>query len=137
MIVSTAFAQTNGSPDNAGASLRTMIAPYMENVSAAAEITGVAVLVVGAVVTTAAFLWAMRRETWPDAFRTFRANLGRSILLGLEFMVAADIIRSVAIHPTYESLGTLAIIVAIRTFLSMSLEVEIEGKWPWRREEKA
>ena len=60
--------------------------------------------------------------------------LGRSILLGLELLVAADIIRTVAVTPTYESVGVLAIIVLIRTFLSFSLELEITGRWPWQKE---
>ncbi len=66
-------------------------------------------------------------------YECFRADLGRGILLGLEFLVAADIIGTVAVTPTFESLGVLAAIVLIRTFLSFSLEVEIEGRWPWRR----
>ena len=64
---------------------------------------------------------------------SFRSNLGRSILLGLEFLVAADIINTVAVEPTIQSLIVLAGIVLIRTFLSFSLEVEIEGRWPWRK----
>lgn len=63
----------------------------------------------------------------------FRRTLGRSILTGLEFLVAADIIRTVAIEPTMRSVLVLGLIVLIRTFLSMSLEVEIDGKLPWRR----
>jgi uncharacterized membrane protein len=70
---------------------------------------------------------------WEKAYEGFRADLGRGILLGLEFLVAADIIGTVAVTPTFESLGVLAAIVLIRTFLSFSLEVEIEGRWPWQR----
>jgi uncharacterized membrane protein len=70
---------------------------------------------------------------WNEAYECFRADLGRGILLGLEFLVAGDIIGTVAVAPTFESLGVLAVIVLIRTFLSFSLEVEIEGRWPWRR----
>jgi hypothetical protein len=58
---------------------------------------------------------------------------GRSILLGLEFLVAADIIRTVAVQPSLENVAVLGLIVLIRTFLSFSLEVEIDGRWPWRR----
>jgi uncharacterized membrane protein len=68
-----------------------------------------------------------------DRVAAFRTDLGRSILLGLEFLVAADIIATVALKPTLESLAVLAGIVLIRTFLSFSLEVEIEGRWPWQR----
>ncbi len=67
----------------------------------------------------------------------FRSNLGQSILLGLEFLVAADIINTVGVEPTLSSLAVLAGIVAIRTFLSFSLEVEIAGRWPWQRGEEA
>ena len=71
----------------------------------------------------------------PDAvhpYKQLRANLGRSILLGLELLVAADIINTVAVAPTLDRLAVLAGIVLIRTFLSVSLEVEIDGRWPWQ-----
>ncbi|GGT40993.1 hypothetical protein GCM10010254_70960 [Streptomyces chromofuscus] len=66
-------------------------------------------------------------------YRGYRRRVGRSILLGLEFLVAGDIIRTVAVAPTYESVGVLAVIVGIRTFLSVSLELEITGRWPWQK----
>src|SRR3712207_9057856 len=98
------------------------------------EIAGVSIIVVGALVATAMFLHGgLRTVGWSAAFRIFRANLGRGILLGLELLVAADIIGTVALTPSFESLGVLAVIVLIRTFLSFSLEVEIEGRWPWQR----
>ena len=99
------------------------------------ETVGVAVIVGGAIMATVLFGRDGRLRTWDAAFRDYRANLGRGILLGLEFLVAADIIGTVAIAPTFQSLGVLATIVAIRTFLSIALEVEIEGHWPWRRHE--
>ena len=64
----------------------------------------------------------------------YRQLLGRSILLGLELLVAADIIRTVAVTPTFTSVGVLAVIVVIRTFLSFSLELEITGRWPWQKD---
>jgi uncharacterized membrane protein len=67
-----------------------------------------------------------------DRYRALRQRLGRAILLGLELLVAADIIRTVAVTPTFTSAGVLGIIVVIRTFLSFSLEVELEGRWPWQ-----
>jgi hypothetical protein len=70
---------------------------------------------------------------WPAAYRRYRANLGRGILLGLELLVAADIIGTVAVTPSLQNLAVLGLIVLIRTFLSFSLEVEIEGRWPWQR----
>ena len=66
-------------------------------------------------------------------YYAFRRRLARSILLGLEFLIAADIIRTVAVQPTIENLAVLDIIVLIRTFFSFSLEVESEGRWPWQR----
>jgi uncharacterized membrane protein len=81
------------------------------------------------VVVTAGRLW--RRQ--PYVYRRFRQDVGRAILLGLELLVAADIIRTVAIRPTLESVGVLAGIVLVRTFLSFSLDVELTGVWPWRR----
>jgi uncharacterized membrane protein len=98
------------------------------------EIGGIAIIVLGTVGATVAALWqVLRGASWDDAFILFRSNLGRAILLGLEFLVAADIINTVAIDQTLESLAVLGGIVLIRTFLSFSLEVEIEGRWPWDR----
>jgi len=93
---------------------------------------GVAAIVVGAVFVSIKYL--VRLRAGPEAaYREFRQGLGRSILLGLELLVAADIIRTVAIQPTFTSVGVLAVIVAVRTFLSWSLEVELEHRWPWQR----
>lgn len=93
---------------------------------------GVVVLIVGAVL--AAVRAALnRRSRLDDTYRLFRQQLGRSILLGLELLVAADIIRTVAVTPTLSSVAVLAVIVAIRTFLSFSLELEITGRWPWQK----
>lgn len=97
------------------------------------EIVGILIIVVGAFAALARFLRDRFRAAPDDGVAAFRSNLGRSILLGLEFLVAADIVNTVAVEPTLESLGVLGGIVLIRTFLSMSLEVEIEGRWPWQR----
>lgn len=98
------------------------------------EVAGVAIIVVGAFWTLAAYLKRLAAGNDRDsAFSDFRRSLGRAILLGLEFLVAADIINTVAIEPTLGSVAVLAAIVAIRTFLSFSLETEIEGRWPWQR----
>ncbi len=98
------------------------------------EVVGIAIIVVGAAMALLLFLRDMaRRRGKEGAVGTFRSDLGRSILLGLEFLVAADIVNTVAIEPTLDNLAVLAIIVLIRTFLSFSLEVEIEGRWPWQR----
>lgn len=99
------------------------------------EIVGTAIIVVGAFGTLAAFLigWVKGAMSRATLVADFRSGLGRSILLGLEFLVAADIINTVAVEPTVESLLVLAGIVLIRTFLSFSLEVEIDGRWPWQK----
>ena len=98
------------------------------------ELTGIAIIAGGAFLTLLFFLY--RVSTGSDrseAVANFRSSLGRAILLGLEFLVAGDIINTVAIEPTLESVAVLAGIVAIRTFLSFSLEMEIDGRFPWQR----
>ncbi len=98
------------------------------------ELIGIAIIAVGAFGTLGLFgLRVARREDREAAIADFRSSFGRSILLGLEFLVAADIINTVAVTPTLMSVLVLAGIVAIRTALSFSLEVEIEGRWPWQR----
>lgn len=111
----------------------------MEITGKAVDAAGVIAIVIGALVATAIAAGAlMRRRKEDDVYHRYRKRLGRSILLGLELLVAADIIRTVAIAPTFESVGVLAVIVLIRTFLSFSLELEITGRWPWQKEpEKA
>lgn len=99
------------------------------------EAAGVAIIALGAAVSTVLFLYRLAQDRPsgpPSPYERYRAELGRGILLGLEFLVAADIIGTVAIEPTFASLGVLAGIVLIRTFLSFSLEVEINGRWPWQ-----
>lgn len=76
---------------------------------------------------------AVRGADRDAVFQELRQRLGRGILLGLEFLIAADIIYTVAIDLTFESVGALAIIVIIRTFLSFTLEVELTGRWPWQK----
>lgn len=93
---------------------------------------GVAVLVLGiGLVIGYAAVRVMRHAQ--GVYSQFRQQLGRVILLGLELLVAADIIRTVAVTPTLESVAVLGVIVLVRTFLSFSLEVELTGSWPWQR----
>ena len=100
----------------------------------AIEVIGVLVIVIGLLYATVIFFEHIRpRRRASEAYRLYRHDLGSAILLGLEFLIAADIIRSVGISPTFESIGVLAGIILIRTFLSMALELEIEGHWPWDR----
>lgn len=93
---------------------------------------GIAIIVLGTLVAIGAFLHSLRREEFAQAYRGLRRGLGRAILLGLEFLVGADIIATVAIEPSFRSVGVLALIIVVRTFLSFSLELEIEGRWPWQ-----
>lgn len=98
------------------------------------ELTGIAIIALGAFGTLLLFLYRLsRRRNRDRAVADFRSSLGRVILVGLEFLVAADIINTVAVQPTLVSVAVLAGIVMIRTFLSFSLETEIEGIWPWQR----
>jgi uncharacterized membrane protein len=97
------------------------------------ELVGIVVLLSGAVLATGIFVREWRRAGMTDAYTTYRANLGRAILLGLEILIIADIIGTIAVEPTLQNLGVLGLIVLIRTFLSVALEVEISGQLPWRR----
>jgi len=106
----------------------------IELIGTAFEVAGVAVIVIGSILAIGRYVVTLIRfRDGPAAFRGLRLYLGRSIVLGLELLVAADIIRSVAIEPTFASVGVLGLIVLVRTFLSWSLEVEINGEWPWQR----
>ena len=103
----------------------------IETVGKAIDAVGVAVIALGALLSAVAVVRRLRKGD--DAYRAFRQQLGRSILIGLELLVAADIIRTVAVTPDARSVAVLAGIVLIRTFLSFSLELEITGYWPWQK----
>lgn len=108
---------------------------WVELVGKTVDAAGIVILVGGATVATINFLNRLRRkEAMSAAYRGYRVGLGRALLLGLELLVAADVIRTVAITPTFESVGVLGAIVLIRTFLSTALEVELEGRWPWQHQ---
>lgn len=96
------------------------------------DVAGILIIAVGAVGASVLFVGRVRRGGFLDAYSPYRQSLGRAILLGLEFLVAGDIIRTVAISPTFLSVGLLGAIVLIRTFLSVALQVETEGRWPWQ-----
>ena len=109
----------------------------IEGASLAIELLAIAIIVVAIVYGTVNYLLAVRpRPAAPSASRSaydvYRERVGRALLLGLEILVAADIIRTVALEPTLGSIASLGLLVLIRTFLSWSLVVEIEGRWPWR-----
>lgn len=102
------------------------------------ELVGVGVVVAGIVIAAVIFIrqCLVRHRRWRQAYEQLRSNLGRGILLGLELLVGADIISTITAPLTAESVALLAGIVVIRTFLSFSLETEIEGCWPWERSTK-
>lgn len=103
----------------------------IDDVGRAFEAAGVLAVIIGCVLALIGYAIASPRRD--QAYRALRRGLGRAILLGLELFVAGDIIRTVTVTPTFTTVGVLAIIVAIRTFLSFTLEVEIEGRWPWQK----
>jgi len=107
---------------------------YVDLIAKGLELVGVAIIIAGVAFASALFLWSgVRGGEWRNGYDRYRANLGRGILLGLELLVGADIMSTVTAPLTFSSVGLLAGVIVIRTFLSFSLETEIEGCWPWRR----
>lgn len=94
---------------------------------------GVAVISGGLIVALSRASRRLYQKRAHAAYTIVRTTFGRAILLGLELLVAADLIRTMAVEPTLENMATLAALIAIRTFLSWALEVEIDGRWPWQR----
>ena len=113
--------------------MRETVQHYVEYVALAIEVAGVLVMVFGALF--ALWRYFLDKHKYGSSYRTFRHDLGKAILLGLEFLVAGDIIATVSTDPTLNNVLVLGLIVVIRTFLSVSLQVELEGKWPWQKKE--
>lgn len=111
------------------------MAEWAETLMGVIEAAGIGIIALGLLAATGAFLVEMgRRRTSFDAiYDRYRRRLGQAILLGLELLVAADIIGTVAVEPTLRSVAVLGLIVLVRTFLSMALEVEMDGRLPWKR----
>ena len=110
---------------------------YVDQLAKALELAGVSIIVGGIVLATWWFIRdGGRTGDWQSAYPNYRSNIGRGILLGLELLVGADIIATITSPLTVMSVGLLGGIVLIRTFLSFSLETEIEGCWPWQRAAK-
>lgn len=97
------------------------------------EAVGVLTIVVGCILSGVWFARRLRSMQRLDAYQELRRDVGRSIILGLEFLIAGDIIRTVTVSPTFESVVVLAVIVLVRAFLTMTLTLEVEGRWPWQR----
>ncbi len=108
-----------------------VIRQTIELSAVAVEVLAVALILVAIVHGTARYLRHLRVDR-SDAYHRYKIYLGKALMLGLEFLVAADIVRTVALDPTLLSVSILGLLVVVRTFLSWSLVVEIEGRWPWR-----
>lgn len=111
--------------------MRETIQHYVEWAALGIEVAGVLVMIFGPIF--ALYRYFFEKHEDGSTYRTFRHDLGKAILLGLEFLVAGDIIATVSTAPTMENVLVLGVIVLIRTFLSLSLQVELEGKWPWQK----
>jgi uncharacterized membrane protein len=110
---------------------------WIETLAWVIEILAVAIIAVAIFYSVGRYLWQTgRRAAAGDAYTQLKVRLGRSLLLGLEILVAADIVRTVALEATLQSVIVLGLLVLIRTFLSWALVVEIEGRWPWQPEAK-
>jgi uncharacterized membrane protein len=96
------------------------------------EVTGILTIVIGTFISLGKYLLA--KQSGGRSYKLLRQELGKAILLGLEILVAADIIATVVTEPTMDKVLTLGVIVIIRTFLSLSIELEIEGRFPWQRD---
>ena len=111
-----------------------MLDNHIEMVGQVIETIGVVIVIIGFILSTAWYVGRLRRGTSLDSYHRYRQDLGRSIMLGLEFLVAGDIIRTIIIEQTLNSAATLAVIVVIRILLSLTLEYEVEGRTPWQRD---
>ena len=110
--------------------LEEMVSHWLRILGVGIEVFGALVIVLGLGWSTCLFL---RRQMAEQHYETYKIRIGRSLLLGLEVVVAADIVKTIAVAPTLMSLAVLAGLVLIRTFLSWTLVLEIEGRWPWKR----
>ncbi len=105
---------------------------YINHISNIVEFIGLIVILIGILYAFYCFFFSKKIELKKN-YNKLRQNLGKSILLGLEILIAADIISTVVTEPTLTSVSVLAMIVLVRTFMSLSLEVELEGKFPWQK----
>lgn len=113
------------------------IKPIAENVALLIEALGIAIIALAALVSIALLVFkAIRDRSLREPYQACRRQLGRGILLGLELLVAADIIATVVVDLSLTTVSVLGLIVLIRTFLSFSLEAELDGRWPWQARER-
>lgn len=99
------------------------------------EAFGVLVILLGSIASTYTYLKTFRVLEEGEAYRGYKRQLGRSIMLGLEFLIAGDIIRTVVVENTLQNVSILALIILMRTFLNITLFLEVEGRWPWQKDE--
>lgn len=105
---------------------------YIELIAKIIESVGIAVIFMGMSISLVQYIVSVLKKQ-KDSYMVFRKSLGKSVLLGLEILIAADIVATVITEPTLRSVAILAVIVLIRTFLSLSIQVEIEGRFPWQK----
>jgi uncharacterized membrane protein len=113
----------------AARTLEMEVAYWLQVVGLGIEVGAALLIVAGLVWSTLLFV---RQRMAEGQYEAYKIRIGRSLLLGLEVVVAADIVKTIAVAPTFTSLGVLAGLVLIRTFLSWTLVLEIEGRWPWQ-----
>ncbi|WP_455207212.1 DUF1622 domain-containing protein [Kaarinaea lacus] len=102
----------------------------------AIEAVGVLVILLGSCISSIGFIRTYRKLPEGIAYKSYRRKLGRSIILGLEFLIAGDIVRTVVVADTLENVAVLGLIILIRTFLSVTLHLEVEGRWPWQTDKQ-
>ena len=112
---------------------------WIEIASLVIEALAVAIIVGSVFYSSTRFFYYLATKKRPsdENYTHYKHSLGKSLLLGLEILVAADVVRTVALEPTFENIAALGLLVVVRTFLSWSLVVEIEGRWPWQHKTSA
>lgn len=105
---------------------------WIERLGLVIDALGVLVIVLGTVVALATLIMRTFGSSEGGRYEVFKIRMGRAMLVGLEILLAADIIKTVALAPTFGNLGALGLLVLIRTFLGWTLLIEIEGRWPWQ-----
>jgi uncharacterized membrane protein len=105
---------------------------YLEQAGGAISLAAVLVIVAGFALAAGRYVFRYRKVHLGENFTRFKIELGRTLTLGIEILVLADVIETITVKPTFQSLGVLAFLVVIRTVLSWTLNLEIEGRWPWQ-----
>jgi uncharacterized membrane protein len=106
---------------------------FIETAAFFLEVLAVLIIILGIAFATLKYFYLRTKDRGAHHYREYRAAIGNSLLLGLEILIAADIVNTVALEPSWENVGILGLLVLIRTFLSWSLFVDIEERWPWQR----